>query len=210
LSIRSVTGQPLKFVGVGEKPDALELFHPDRVAQRILGMGDVLSLIEKAREQIDEKQALKLQKKMANSTFDLADFLSQMQTMRNMGPMSQLLELIPGMGKAMSDPEVKEALEGDQMKHAEAIILSMTLEERHNPDMLNGSRKRRIARGCGLSVEDVNQLLKSFKQSQQMMKQVMAMQKNPKGLRALRRSMGALGGGGLPGGLGGGGLPFGL
>ncbi|MEO7000761.1 MAG: signal recognition particle protein [Ktedonobacterales bacterium] len=210
LSVREVTGVPIKFLGTGEKTDALEPFYPERLAQRILGMGDVLSLIEKAREQIDEKQALKLQKKMANSTFDLADFLSQMQTVRNMGPMTQLLEMIPGMGKAMSDPSVKEALEGDQMKQAEAIILSMTLEERHNPDIINGSRKRRIAKGCGLSVEDVNQLLKSFKQTQQMMKQVMGMQKNPKGMRALRRSMGALGGG-LPGGLGGGGgLPFGM
>ena len=208
LSVRQVTGVPIKFMGTGEKTDALEPFYPDRLATRILGMGDVLSLIEKAREQIDEKQALQLQKKMATATFNLEDFLSQMQTVRNMGPMSQLLEMIPGMGKALKDPAMKEALEGDQMKHAEAIILSMTLEERRNPDVINGSRKRRIAKGCGLTVQDVNQLLASFKQSQQMMKQVMSLQKNPKNLRAMRRSMGGMGG---LGGMGGGaGLPFGL
>ena len=165
LSVREVTGVPIKFLGTGEKTDALEPFYPDRLATRILGMGDVMTLIEKAREQIDEKQdAAKMQKKMATASFDLEDFLKQMRSIKKMGPMSQLLEMIPGMGKALHDPQMKEALEGDQMKMAEAIILSMTLEERRNPDILNGSRKRRIAPGSGTTPQDVNQLLTQFKQ----------------------------------------------
>ena len=206
LSVREVTGVPIKFMGTGEKTDALEPFYADRLATRILGMGDVLSLIEKAREQIDEKDAAKLQKKMANASFDLDDFLNQMRQVKKMGPLTQLLEMIPGMGKALSDPAVKEALEGDQMKHTEAIILSMTMEERRNPDLLNASRKKRIARGSGMTVQDINQLLGSFKQSQKMMKQMMGMQKSMggrKGLRGLGSGMGGLGGMG-------GGSPFGL
>lgn len=202
LSIRQVTGVPIKYMGVGEKTDALEVFHPDRLAQRILGMGDVMSLIERAREQIDEKEAVKLQKKMATATFNLEDFLNQMRQVRKMGPLTQLLEMIPGMGKALSDPQVKEALEGDQMKHTEAIILSMTMEERRNPDIINASRKKRIARGSGLTVQDINQLLNSFKQSQKMMKQVMGMQKSMGGRKGMR---GLSGMGGM-----GGGMPFGL
>ena len=204
LSVHEVTGVPIKFMGTGEKTDALEPFYPDRLATRILGMGDVLSLIERAREQMDEKDAVKLQKKMANASFDLDDFLNQMRQVKKMGPLSQLLEMIPGMGKALSDPAVKEALEGDQMKHTEAIILSMTMEERRNPDLINGSRKKRIARGSGLTVQDINQLLISFKQSQKMMKQVMGMQKGMGGRKGLR-GLGGMGGGGL-----GGGSPFGL
>ncbi|HEX8732119.1 MAG TPA: signal recognition particle protein [Ktedonobacterales bacterium] len=202
LSVREVTGVPIKFMGTGEKTDALELFYPDRLATRILGMGDVMSLIEKAREQIDEKEAVKLQKKMANATFDLDDFLNQMRQVKKMGSLTQLLEMIPGMGRALKDPAVKEALEGDQMKHTEAIILSMTMEERHNPDILNASRKKRIAAGCGMTVQDVNQLLNSFKQSQKMMKQVMGMQRGGGGRKGLR-GMGGVGG------LGGG-SPFGF
>ncbi|HEX8982699.1 MAG TPA: signal recognition particle protein [Ktedonobacterales bacterium] len=205
LSVREVTGVPIKFMGTGEKTDALEEFHADRLATRILGMGDVLSLIERAREQFDEKEAVKMQKKMATASFDLDDFLNQMRQVRKMGPLSQLLEMIPGMGKALSDPQVKEALEGDQMKHTEAIILSMTMAERHNPDILNASRKKRIAAGCGMTVQDVNQLLNSFKQSQKMMKQVMGMQKSMggrRGMRGLGSGMGGMGGGG--------GLPFGM
>src|SRR5512146_1442994 len=194
LSVREVTGVPIKFMGTGEKLDALEQFYPDRLAQRILGMGDVMSLIERAREQIDEKQAEKMARKMGTGHFDLEDFLQQMRQVRKMGPMAQLLEMIPGMGKALSDPQVKEALEGDQMKQAEAIILSMTMEERHNPDILNGSRKRRIAKGSGTTPQDINQLLASFKQAQTMMKQVLAMQQGGKGRRGRR--------GGLRGGLG--------
>jgi signal recognition particle subunit SRP54 len=198
LSVRQVTGVPIKFMGTGEKTDALEPFYPDRLATRILGMGDVMSLIEKAREQIDEQQAAKLQKKMATATFDLEDFLQQMRQVRNMGPLSSLLEMIPGMGKALSSPDVKAALEGDQLKMAEAIILSMTPAERHDPDIINGSRKRRIARGSGTTPQDINQLLASFKQSQKMMKQMMAMQKGPLGKRM--KGLGNLGGmgGGLP------------
>jgi signal recognition particle subunit SRP54 len=208
LSVRQVTGVPIKFMGTGEKLDALEQFYPDRLAQRILGMGDVMSLIERAREQVDEQQAAKMAKKMGSGHFDLEDFLQQMRQVRKMGPMAQLLEMIPGMGKALSDPQVKEALEGDQMKQAEAIILSMTMEERHNPDILNGSRKRRIAKGSGTTPQDINQLLASFKQAQTMMKQVMAMQGGGKGRKG-RRGMRGLGGlGGLGNGLGGFG-PFG-
>ena len=204
LSVRQVTGVPIKFMGTGEKLDALEQFYPDRLAQRILGMGDVMSLIERAREQIDEKQAEKMARKMGTGRFDLEDFLQQMRSMRKMGPMAQLLEMIPGMGKAMSDPQVKAALEGDQMKQTEAIILSMTMEERHNPDILNGSRKRRIAKGSGTTPQEINQLLASFKQAQTMMKQMMAMQQP--GRKGRRGRLGGLGGG--LGGLGGGG-PFG-
>jgi len=201
LSVRQVTGVPIKFMGTGEKTDALEPFYADRLATRILGMGDVMTLIEKAREQIDEKQAAQLQKKMANASFDLDDFLNQMRQVRKMGPLTQLLEMIPGMGKTLSSPEMKDALEGDQMKLTEAIILSMTPFERHNPESINGSRKRRIARGSGTTPQDVNQLLSSFKQSQKVMKQMMAMQRGAGGKRM--RGLGGLTG------LGGG-SPFGL
>jgi signal recognition particle subunit SRP54 len=201
LSVRQVTGVPIKFMGTGEKTDALEPFYADRLATRILGMGDVMTLIEKAREQIDEKQAAQLQKKMANASFDLDDFLNQMRQVRKMGPLSQLLEMIPGMGKTLSSPEMKDALEGDQMKLTEAIILSMTPFERHNPESINGSRKRRIARGSGTTPQDVNQLLSSFKQSQKVMKQMMAMQRGAGGKRM--RGLGGLTGLGS-------GSPFGL
>src|SRR5690348_5135578 len=207
LSVRQVTGVPIKFMGTGEKLDALEQFYPDRLAQRILGMGDVMSLIERAREQVDEQQAAKMAKKMGSGHFDLEDFLQQMRQVRKMGPMAQLLEMIPGMGKALSDPQVKAALEGDQMKQTEAIILSMTMEERHNPDILNGSRKRRIAKGSGTTPQEINQLLASFKQAQTMMKQMMAMQQP--GRKGRRGRFGGVGGGlGGLGGLGGG-SPFG-
>jgi signal recognition particle subunit SRP54 len=208
LSVREVTGVPIKFLGAGEKTDALEPFYPDRLATRILGMGDVMTLIEKAREQFDEQDAAKMQKKMATASFNLEDFLDQMRSIKKMGPLTQLLEMIPGMGQAMRDPQMKEALEGDQMKMAEAIILSMTLEERRNPDILSGSRKRRIAAGSGTTPQDVNQLLTSFKQSQKMMKQVMGMQnQGRKGRRGMLGGMGGMGGvPGLPGGRG----PFGI
>ncbi len=198
LSVHEVTGVPIKFMGTGEKTDALEPFYADRLATRILGMGDVLSLIERAREQMDEKDAVKFQKKMANASFDLDDFLNQMRQVKKMGPLSQLLEMIPGMGKALSDPQVKAALEGDQMKHTEAIILSMTMEERRNPDLLNKSRKQRIARGSGMTVQDINQLLNSFKQSQKMMKQMMGMQRGAGGRKGMRGLSGAGGLGGSP------------
>jgi signal recognition particle subunit SRP54 len=207
LSVRDVTGVPIKFMGTGEKTDALEPFYAERLAQRILGMGDVLTLIERAREQIDEKQALQMQKKLQNASFDLEDFLQQMRQLRKMGPLSQLLELVPGMGKAMSAPEVKEALEGDQLKMVEAMILSMTTQERRSPDIINGSRKRRIARGSGTTVQDINQLLASFKQMQQMMKQMTGMQRG--GMKGMNRRMRGLGNLVGQGGLGGQ-NPFGL
>jgi signal recognition particle subunit SRP54 len=205
LSVREVTGVPIKFLGTGEKTDALEPFYPDRLATRILGMGDVMTLIEKAREQFDEQDAAKMQKKMATASFNLEDFLDQMRSIKKMGPLTQLLEMIPGMGQAMRDPQMKEALEGDQMKMAEAIILSMTLEERRNPDIISGSRKRRIAAGSGTTPQDINQLLTSFKQSQKMMKQMMgAQQQGRKGRRGMLGGMGGVPG--LPSGRG----PFGI
>jgi len=207
LSVREVTGVPIKFMGTGEKLDALEPFYADRLATRILGMGDVMSLVEKAREQFDEKQALQMQKKLATASFDLQDFLTQMRAMKKMGPLKDIMGMLPGMGQALRNPEVQEALEGDQMKFMEAIILSMTLEERHNPDIINGSRKKRIARGSGTTVQEINQLLISFKQMQKMMKQMMGMQKG--GGKGRMRGLGGLGALGGLGGMGGGGLPFG-
>jgi signal recognition particle subunit SRP54 len=206
LSVREVTGVPIKFMGTGEKLDALEPFYADRLATRILGMGDVMSLIEKAREQFDEKQAVQMQKKMATASFDLDDFLGQMRAIKKMGPLKDIMGMMPGMGQALRDPQVREALEGDQMKMMEAIICSMTMEERHNPDILNASRKKRVARGSGTTVQEINQLLLSFKEMQKMMKQVMGMQKAGKGKRGLR-GLGNLGAFGGMGGMGSG-FPF--
>src|SRR5579859_185544 len=172
LSIRSVTGVPIKFMGVGEKTDALEPFYPDRLASRILGMGDVLSLIERAQETIDQEEAMKAQAKLQQGKFDLEDFLSAMRQLKRMGPMRQVMEMIPGLNKMAAMPEMEEALEGDQVKHIEAIVLSMTKEERRNPDILNGSRRKRIARGSGSTPHDVNQLLDQFHEMRTMMRQV--------------------------------------
>src|SRR5690348_7076928 len=194
LSIRSVTGVPIKFMGVGEKTDALEPFYPDRLASRILGMGDVLSLIERAQETIDQEEAMKAQKKLQQGKFDLEDFLSSMRQLKRMGPLRQVMEMLPGMNKLMDMPEMEEALEGDQLKYIEAIILSMTREERKNPDIINGSRRRRIARGSGTGVEEVNQLLKQFAEMRTMIRQV----SSGKGPWAqMARQFG--GGAGLPG-----------
>ncbi len=170
ISIRAVTGVPIKFLGVGEKADALEPFHPDRMAQRILGMGDVLSLIEKAEATFDQAEAEKAAEKFLSARFDLEDFLAQMQQMKKMGPLTQILDMLPGMGqlKAQVDPLQAES----QMKKVEAIIHSMTLAERRDPDLLNGSRKRRIARGSGTTVQDINQLVRQFREMQRMMKQL--------------------------------------
>src|SRR5229473_2453622 len=172
LSIRSVTGVPIKFMGVGEKTDALEPFYPDRLASRILGMGDVLSLIERAQETIDQEEAMKAQAKLQQGKFDLEDFLSAMRQLKRMGPLRQVMEMIPGFNKLAAMPEMEEALEGDQMKHVEAIVLSMTLEERRNPEVINGSRRKRIARGSGSTPHDVNQLLDQFHEMRTMMRQV--------------------------------------
>jgi signal recognition particle subunit SRP54 len=195
LSIHEVTGVPIKFLATGEKADALEPFYPDRLASRILGMGDVLTLIERAQEQIDQKQAKKLEKKLLEASFDLEDFLQQMHQIRKMGPLTQLLDMLPGFNKIADMPEINQALQGNQMKHLEALILSMTPQERHHPEIINGSRKRRIARGSGQTVQDVNQLLKSFEQMRQMMKQMAARQKGAKG------RFNPFGGRGLPFGL---------
>ena len=168
LSIRYVTGKPIKFVGTGEKLDAIESFHPDRMASRILGMGDVLSLIEKAEQAYDEKQAAELERKMRENAFTLTDFLDQFRQLKNMGSMESLIGMIPGMNAgALKNAKIDEGM----LDRFEAIILSMTPRERENPDILNASRKKRIAAGCGQSVEEVNKLLKQFDSTRKMMKQ---------------------------------------
>jgi signal recognition particle subunit SRP54 len=172
LSIRSVTGVPIKFMGMGEKTDALEPFYPDRLASRILGMGDVLSLIERAQETIDQEEALKAQAKFKQGKFDLEDFLSAMRQLKRMGPLRSVMEMLPGFNKLAAMPEMEEALEGDQLKYIEAMILSMTPEERRNPDIINGSRRKRIAKGSGSSVQELNQLLDQFGEMRTMMRQI--------------------------------------
>ncbi len=172
LSIRQVTGVPIKYMGTGEKTDALEQFHPDRLAQRILGMGDVLSLIERAQEQITEDDAKRLEKKMRTATFNLDDFLSQMRQIRKMGPLTQLVEMIPGMRGAMKGMGGMPDMNDKEVRRIEAMITSMTVQERRNPTIIDGSRRRRIAKGSGTTVQDVNQLLNQFKEMQKMMKQL--------------------------------------
>ncbi len=167
LSIRAVTGKPIKFAGTGEKLDDIEVFHPDRMASRILGMGDVLSLIEQAETKLDEKKAEELAKKLKENKFDLNDLLSQFQQLKKMGSMKKMLSMIPGVDKSIRDADIDER----QIYRVEAIILSMTKEERENPDILNGSRRKRIAAGCGQKVEDVNRLMKQYEQMRQMFKQ---------------------------------------
>jgi len=170
ISVRSVTGVPIKFMGVGEKTDALEPFHPDRLASRILGMGDMLTAIEKAQQVMDQDQAMRMGERLVKGEFNLEDFRDQLQQLKKMGPLSQLLDLIPGMSQLTRDlqPDVTD----QQMKVIEAIINSMTTEERRNPRVINGSRKRRIARGSGTSVTEVNDLLSQFRQMQRLMKQM--------------------------------------
>ncbi|MCS6802783.1 MAG: signal recognition particle protein [Chloroflexota bacterium] len=187
LSIRAVTGVPIKFLGVGEKADAIEPFHPDRLASRILGMGDVLTLIERAQAAFDQEQALKLQKKMRQATFDLEDFLAQLQQLKKMGPLQQILELIPGMNR-LTKSLPSGALDDRQLKRIEAIIYSMTPEERRHPEILNGSRRRRIARGSGTTPADVNELIRQFMEMRKLMKQMttsgpLRAGKLPKGVR---------------------------
>lgn len=168
LTIRSVVTKPIKFVGIGEKIDALDLFHPRRMADRILGMGDIVSLVEKAQEQFDEEEARKLQKKIAKNQFNFNDFLSQMQQIKKMGNVKDLMGMIPGMGKAIKDVD----LEDDAFKGIEAIIYSMTPLERENPAILNGNRRKRIAEGSGTSIQEVNRLLKQFEETRKMMRMV--------------------------------------
>ena len=171
LSVKAVTGKPIKFIGVGEKLDALEEFHPERMAGRILGMGDVVTLVEKAQAQFDTEQAARMQEKMAKGRFTLDDFLGQMRQMRKMGPMKELLKLIPGMGSQLENMQMS----GDELESMEAIIQSMTPEERENPDMVEASRRRRIARGSGTDPQDVSGMVKSFDMASGMMKQMAGM-----------------------------------
>ncbi|MBI5724521.1 MAG: signal recognition particle protein [Planctomycetes bacterium] len=171
LSVKAVTGKPIKFIGVGEKLDRLEEFHADRMAGRILGMGDVVSLVEKAQQQFDAEEAAKLQEKMAKGKFTLDDFLAQMRQMQKMGPLKEILKMIPGLGSQLDTVPIS----GDEIMRMEAIIQSMTAKERQNPDIIEASRRRRIARGCGAAVEDVSGLIKSFNQVAGMMKQMAGM-----------------------------------
>ncbi|HJX67311.1 MAG TPA: signal recognition particle protein [Candidatus Limnocylindrales bacterium] len=170
LSISAVTGIPVKFMGTGEKTDALEAFHPDRLAGRILGMGDVLTLVERAQEHFDEKQATKMAEKLRKNSFTLQDMLEQMEQVRKMGPMGQIIEMIPGLGGMAK--EAQASVDRGDLKRVEAIIRSMTAQERQDPNILNGARRRRIARGSGTRLQDVNQLLKQFGDVRKMMKQL--------------------------------------
>ena len=172
LSLRAVTGVPIKFVGIGEKSDALEPFYPDRMASRILGMGDILSFIEKAEANLDQKKALELEKKVRKAQFDLDDFLEQLQQIKKMGPLSQVIDMIPGFSKLTKKLPANASVDDSQLKKIEAIVLSMTPKERHTPDIIDGSRRRRIAQGSGTTTQDVNQLLNQFKQMQKIMKQM--------------------------------------
>ena len=172
LSITSVTGVPIKFIGTGERADALEAFYPDRLASRILGMGDMLSLIDKAQATFDQDEAAEMERKIRQATFDLDDFLGQLQQLKQMGPISQVLEMVPGFSAMKGNIAVDE-LDGSHLVKTEAIIRSMTPEERRRPEMIGGSRRRRIARGSGTTPQDVNQLLNQFSQMQKMMRQFM-------------------------------------
>lgn len=195
LSVKYITGKPIKFIGMGEKPDALEPFYPDRIASRILGMGDVLSLIEEAEKKVDKKQAEKLARKIKKGKgFDLEDFKEQLKQMQNMGGVANIMDKLPGMGSL--PPGAANMVNDSQFRRMEAIINSMTMRERLNPDVLNGSRKRRITQGSGTQIQDLNRLLKQHKQMQKMMKKM-------KGgnMANLMRGMGGMqgGGGGMPG-----------
>ncbi len=180
LSITRVTGVPIKYMGVGERPDGLEVFHPDRLASRILAMGDVLTLIERAQGAVDEQQAKEMERKFRQASFDLNDFLEQLQSVRKMGSLSQIMEMIPGMGQ-MSKRMPAGDLDESRVDRIEAIIRSMTPEERQRPEIINGSRRRRISRGSGTTPQDINQLLNQFKQTQKLVKQV-SRSRNPASL----------------------------
>ncbi|TNC92698.1 signal recognition particle protein [Thalassolituus sp.] len=196
LSVRHITGKPIKFMGMGEKTEALEPFHPDRVASRILDLGDVLTLIEEAERKIDKSKADKLAKKLKTGKgFDLEDFLDQIQQMKNMGGLTGMLDKLPGMGNLGAMAKQTDAAE-KQFKQMESIIFSMTVEERRFPDKINGSRKKRIARGSGTEIQDINRLLKQHKQMQKMMKKVTG----KGGMKKMMRAMGGMGGMGGPGG----------
>ncbi|MCC6700916.1 MAG: signal recognition particle protein [Fluviicola sp.] len=190
LSIKAVVDKPIKFVGTGEKMDALDVFYPKRMADRILGMGDVVSLVERAQEQFNEEEARKLQKRIQKDQFDFNDFLSQIQQIKKMGNVKDLMGMIPGMGKAVKDVDIQD----DAFKHIEAIIYSMTPKERANPSLINGSRKNRIAKGSGTNIVEVNKLLKQFEDTKKMMK----MMSNPKNMMGMMKQMKGMRGG-MPG-----------
>ena len=183
LSIKAVVNKPIKFISSGEKMEALDVFHPKRIADRILGMGDVVTLVEKAQEQFDEEEARKLHKKLAKDQFTLSDFYQQIQQIKKMGNIKDLASMIPGMAKAIKDVDI----DNNSFKSIEAIILSMTLEERENPQIINGSRRRRIALGSGTTVVEVNRLLKQFEDTRKIMKTVAG-----GGMKNAMRNMGAL------------------
>jgi signal recognition particle subunit SRP54 len=190
LSIKTVVDKPIKFVGTGEKMDAIDVFYPKRMADRILGMGDVVSLVERAQEQFNEEEARKLQKKIQKDQFDFNDFLGQLHQIKKMGNVKDLLGMLPGMGKALKDVDIQD----DAFKHIEAIIYSMTPKERANPSLLNGQRKNRIANGSGTSVQEVNKLLKQFEDTRKMMK----MMSNPKNMMGMMKQLKGMKGG-MPG-----------
>ena len=184
LSVTKVTGVPIKFMGVGERSDGLEAYHPDRLASRILAMGDMLTLIEKAQEAVDENQAKELERKFRQATFDLEDFLQQIQSVKKMGSLSQIMEMVPGMNQLSR--KMPTDVDDNQIKQVEAIIRSMTAEERRRPEILNGSRRRRIARGSGTTPQDINRLLNQFKQTQKLMRQF-SRTRNPRSLMNMFR-----------------------
>ncbi|MNK02157.1 Signal recognition particle protein [compost metagenome] len=190
LSIKTIVDKPIKFVGTGEKMDALDVFYPKRMADRILGMGDVVSLVERAQEQFNEEEARKLQKRIQKDQFDFNDFLGQIQQIKKMGNVKDLMGMIPGMGKAVKDVDIQD----DAFKHIEAIIYSMTPKERANPSLMNGQRKTRIANGSGTNIQEVNKLLKQFEDTKKMMK----MMSNPKNMMGMMKQMKGMRGG-MPG-----------
>ncbi len=190
LSIKAIVDKPIKFVGTGEKMDALDVFYPKRMADRILGMGDVVSLVERAQEQFDEEEAKKLQRRIQKDQFDFNDFLGQIQQIKKMGNVKDLMGMIPGMGKAVKDVDIQD----DAFKHIEAIIFSMTPQERANPGLMNGQRKNRIAKGSGTNIQEVNKLLKQFEDTKKMMK----MMSNPKNMMGMMKQMKNMRGG-MPG-----------
>ncbi|TPR21906.1 signal recognition particle protein [Apilactobacillus timberlakei] len=201
LSIREVTQKPIKFIGQGEKMDALDVFHPDRMASRILGMGDILSLIEKTQKDYDEKEAQKLTEKMQNNTFGFEDFLDQLNQIQKMGPLEDIMKMIPGMA---NNPALKNInMDPKDLEHIKAIIYSMTKEEKDNPDLLNPSRRRRIARGCGRPIQEVNRMIKQFNQMKTMMNKMS--KGNMSGMENMLGNMGGNGASGMPG-MGGSGL----
>ncbi|MCT4488926.1 signal recognition particle protein, partial [Levilactobacillus parabrevis] len=195
LSIRAVTGKPIKFIGQGEKMSDLDVFHPDRMASRILGMGDMLSLIEKTQKEYDEKQAQELTEKIQENSFDFNDFLDQIAQIQKMGPMDEIMKMIPGMA---NNPALKNAqMDPKDMEHLKAVVYSMTPQERTNPDLLNPSRRRRIAAGSGRPIHEVNRMIKQFNQMKKMMNQV-----SKGNMSGMEQMMGGSGMGGMGGGAG--------